>query len=712
MSEKLKGCKDKELSTSTKSETPKEKIPLIRIPRELNEEMYIYFDEKGKEIKISFYRNGVNTEIFNLDSMPIEECNECHMKLGIDSAFYTDDERKIMYYCSTCSKLKKDIIKLNSSNEIKYEQSNIVSNLEIFKDDCTIFNNRYISQMRKLIEYSNYITKYYEVIQKKSNDFFKIQINIIKYFLEGISHYLSICSEIKINNIYLFLKNLFIVCISEFDKSWFVKYFIGVFNEHNSFNIPYIRKMILKRISKLTFNKDINMEADFLNLFVGKPGKNAMCINFFEHNFSDKIEISSKFNQFFFTLDIFRLSSIFIESKIEKTISEIKEIKKDIKSAISNYYLSFNLVPSKFILERKIINLFIHSILRRFYSSFKDIKENDNIINSILKELNKMYKYLDKKGEIAEPLKKKIWNQINFYESKTKNKESNSSTLWRKGNPYIEKQNLIITEKEKLLLENYKSENADNENYSTIIVRKDIPNIKLNLSAGKLQVIIDFLFFLRKKTIDVIHLLSKHSSSFFSLFNDINTNEMNQVQNIISVNDDSNLPELLKEINLNSSENYSQINEHIFKKIRVGNEKKIKFKHAFQYFFKESIISDYSKELDYLYDNIILSKESEIKIQKMINNAQNEIHSITAKFEINFDEIIFNKKEINENYKILDNKFVEDPFYQQIQKYFSNIKNLIINSKLFVTSKNINFYKKFCDNFNEYRQLYISKINY
>ena len=160
------------------------------------------------------------------------------------------------------------------------------------------------------------------------------------------------------------------------------------------------------------------------------------------------------------------MSSIFIESKIEKTISEIKEIKKDIKSAISNYYLSFNLVPSKFILERKIINLFIHSILRRFYSSFKDIKENDNIINSILKELNKMYKYLDKKGEIAEPLKKKIWNQINFYESKTKNKESNSSTLWRKGNPYIEKQNLIITEKEKLLLENYKSENADNENYS------------------------------------------------------------------------------------------------------------------------------------------------------------------------------------------------------------------------------------------------------
>lgn len=48
--------------------------------------------------------------------------------------------------------------------------------------------------------------------------------------------------------------------------------------------------MILTRISKLTFNKDIKKEDDFLNLFIGKPGKNDICINFFVHNFSDKIK--------------------------------------------------------------------------------------------------------------------------------------------------------------------------------------------------------------------------------------------------------------------------------------------------------------------------------------------------------------------------------------------------------------------------------------
>ncbi len=95
----------------------------------------------------------------------------------------------------------------------------------------------------------------------------------------------------------------------------------------------------------------------------------------------------------------------------------------------------------------------------------------------------------------------------------------------------------------------------------------------------------------------------------------------------------------------------------------------------------------------------------------MINNAQNEILSISTNFEINFDELVLNKKEINQNFNILDNKFAEDLFYQQIQKYFSNIRNLIINSKLFLTSNKISFYKKFCDGFSEYRQLYISKNN-
>lgn len=58
MSENLKRSKDKELSTLTKPEAQKEKIPLIRVQRELNENMYLFFIEKGKEIKISFYRNG------------------------------------------------------------------------------------------------------------------------------------------------------------------------------------------------------------------------------------------------------------------------------------------------------------------------------------------------------------------------------------------------------------------------------------------------------------------------------------------------------------------------------------------------------------------------------------------------------------------------------------------------------------------------------
>ena len=64
--------------------------------------------------------------------------------------------------------------------------------------------------------------------------------------------------------------------------------------------------------------------------------------------------------------------------------------------------------------------------------------------------------------------------------------------------------------------------------------------------------LLQIFHFFKKKTIAVINLLNKDSSSFFTLY-DINTNEIDQTQKIINVNDDNNLPEILKEINLNSS---------------------------------------------------------------------------------------------------------------------------------------------------------------
>ena len=76
--------------------------------------------------------------------------------------------------------------------------------------------------------------------------------------------------------------------------------------------------MILKRISKLTFDKDIKEENDYLNLFVGKPGNNAMCINFFNYYFSDEIRDSNKLNHFklikkLFYFDVAQINPTFIE---------------------------------------------------------------------------------------------------------------------------------------------------------------------------------------------------------------------------------------------------------------------------------------------------------------------------------------------------------------------------------------------------------------
>ena len=104
------------------------------------------------------------------------------------------------------------------------------------------------------------------------------------------------------------------------------------------------------------------------------------------------------------------------------------------------------------------------------------------------------------------------------------------------------KNNLVLTDKEKDLLKDYLISDFE-DSYSTIL-SSEINNTD-RITSKKLQVILEFLFFIRDKTSAIIHSLNEASSLFFQFLNQysfkksIDKNEIKEeTKNVISDDDE------------------------------------------------------------------------------------------------------------------------------------------------------------------------------
>ena len=437
--------------------------------------------------------------------------------------------------------------------------------------------------------------------------------------------------------------------------------------------------------------------------------------------------------KFYLFSKINELSSQIKETYIEELISQIKAIKLDINSTISNYYNSFKLLVEKKVIERKIINILIYLILKKNHSLFLTVNESEAIINAILKELKKILSFLNNKTDkISKDLINKIIKEISYIEKKKiensiiKDKKLNSIIKnYKRGNALLATEiisysNIQISDNEKKVLSNFLIEYTDNESFYSIKVNKNISNTIIE--PNKLEVIIEFLFFLRDKTIDIIHILNSNSSFFFSLLNheeisDNNDNEKIKNNQIMikngKINDeneeeeeddysDENLNELKQEIIYDTSKKVKNQNKKIFEKIKIKEIEEVKCKNAIDYVFYKIEEVDCKKEVDYLYKNIIMPKSNKDKILynpffrrlQQTNNLKN-----IPKFE----KI---KNDIKSAYNELDNNFKEDPFYNNFQEYFQNIAKQFKEDEIFVTKRIIQFYNEYVEGFKEYEELY------
>ena len=462
----------KDNGNSTKTTLIYESFPLLRLPKEKNEFFCLYFNTEENSIKI-YFSFGKTFEEFELFNFPIEKCQDCQTKLSNDNAYYIKEETPIKFFCSNCVKKKTEInfSKLSSGNSSEYKGQNIVMDLKAYlKNNSKNIPAKYAKQMEDLINITNNLLSHLNIMN--SNEL-TIQKGVLSTFIDNFSFYLEEISKIEMNYVYLFIKNIFIVAVSNYDKLWFVNNFISFFDANTNFNVPYIRTIILKRISKNTFNKDFNESSNCINLY-NESSLNYLCKNFFnEYLFKD--EKNSETLTFFLGVEIYNMKSQLNDAIINSLIKEIKLIKENINKTIYNYYNSFISISFKKGIERKIINSIIYLIFKHNYDLFEQVKENDKIINIISNDLSKIKNYLKKKtNKTARRLEIKIDREIQYYENKKASKNVIGATDKDIKNNQSKNQNVKV--------EHNKTNVKNNKSFSGSIITQEINKPIINLT--------------------------------------------------------------------------------------------------------------------------------------------------------------------------------------------------------------------------------------
>ena len=267
-----------------------------------------------------------------------------------------------------------------------------------------------------------------------------------------------------------------------------------------------------------------------------------------------------------------------------------------------------------------------------------------------------------------------------------------------------------MTEKEKALLNNY-SLTITQDSYTSIYASK-LNNSK-EFDYRKIQVILEFLFFIRDKSIFTIHLLNETSLLFFEYLTQYSSvkkndkddkNEIKEISNNKNLNfdddddNDDDTGELKKGYNLIFSEDHKENNEKLFENLLVQYNENMDLNSALNFIFYNNDMDDYRYELDYLLQNVVFPKL--LKDKKLLE-AKKEKHS---------EEYVFLQNEIDSVYEQLNDKFKNDPLYDEFIRYFkTDGKMWRNNNNNEGTQQIIKFYEKYVDNFRDFKNISVMK---
>ena len=78
----------------------------------------------------------------------------------------------------------------------------------------------------------------------------------LQTFKNNFLRYFEIVEKLKMNNLYLFLNNICIISIYNYEKKWLINTVVHIFKNYKNFNVSEIQFSILKDIFDEVFEKD------------------------------------------------------------------------------------------------------------------------------------------------------------------------------------------------------------------------------------------------------------------------------------------------------------------------------------------------------------------------------------------------------------------------------------------------------------------------
>ena len=785
-------------------------ISFMKFPKSEDEFVCYVYNREKKIIEINFINSDSTIEEkYPMESCPVEICNNCKKNLVLDGLSFVENNGTVKLFCLKCCPKDGTIVDLYNTDNNNKENDKLIENMMLYlQKNKDTSSPEYEKIMNDLIFYTKAICEL--MVLQKYIDYFKKYISFLRNYIKNLSVYLEIAKKINMNNLYLFLRNVFIISTINKGKDFLKAFLPFYFKQKEYMNVSLIRSLVLE---KIIGNKNDIQEIDEK---VGPKRK------------ISENEVSNNFNILKLKTDLALLSSRFVSlenAQLKKKI-EIMELKSNIIDFLRSHNYSYYYISSKKVLERKFINGILFTLFKYHHKRFKKINEDEHILNSLQKELKNIVKFLGNSKNITkEGLKAKINEEIKFLEakkekinqrndktnnpkseeepkeeSKKKQKEEpkekqkkepkeepqeepkekqkeepkeepkkklkkkskekpedntkanpnkkkkkklkeepkekpedktkekpNEKTKKKlkeepnenikekspeKDEPLEEEKNskkIVLTDKEKALLNDYLISDSD-ESYTTIFA-SEFDNVD-KIKYQNLQVILEFLFFIRDKTIDIIHLLNQTSSLFFEFLNqnslkkNINQNEITEeVKNEINDNDKGDInesddddeddysfdmEELKKEFNSNYSKNYKKENAKLFKNLSVKPASQINCISALDYIFSNNPYNDYKYEINYLFEKFVLPNH----YKSMIFTKDNQKEKIS--YYTSFQNIFASTfNQFNEHFK-------DDPLYKSFIEYYSDLEKKKKND---INPQTIIFYENNVENFIDFKEL-------
>ena len=647
---------------------------LFHLPQFDNKYIIFIYNSESQSIEICQMNEEPNKLLkYSIEDYPIEKCGKCSCELMINSSYYLFDNKNIVYYCSNCQKDAKSINKLENKEVDFSQKSNDLLNklnsyLEKNRKNAEI---KFVNEMEKLIKLTKAMLYFLDLLEKEKS--FEIQVLYLKNFRDNFIEYFDIVNKIEMNDLYLFLKNLCVIVIYKYSNNFLSNFMEYIYEEFIKFNVSEIQLFFINNL----FNK-VQKEEKVIN-----PYKK---IDIKANNLQNRVDLNDA------NIQYLKLENSLIQNTLLafKNESKIKEIKTELSDYLKNYFQSFNFISSKKVLERKLINSIIFLLFKNQYSLFENVEFTDYINNSIIKELKDIRKFLEK-SNINTPLYSKISKEIDYFET-FKSSQDNGMALAKKKSE-MECNHVFLTLEEKQVLQKYSSNNFE-ESFTSIHASTTQRNPVFD--PEKLQIILDFLFFARDKTIDTIHILNKKALPFFGYLSEhdlesqeVNKTEKIQLTNIINNSDKDSLEELKNYSTPKNSNNADIINKNIFNSLKVNPKEEINSHSAFDYIFFYKPPENYKKEIKYLYENVVLPLEN-------VTLKDDDIDPFKRNYWKDLEE------KIQYIYDKTDIKFKKDPNYTFIHKYLDN-RNKNRKSKI---PNIISFYEKYVNDFTALEELH------